>query len=130
MQAVAVVESARHWTPLPLSLRVPRESRGVLDVTAAVTGITVGVTGGTTVRSNGQSISRAWCVPVYSANNAVTPHGLGTCTALADSGLYGVSAAAPPMANVASLPLILASMTFDHSPWMQIRDVPAGLLNV
>ena len=25
-----------------------------------------------------QSISRGGCVPMYSANNAVTPHGLGT----------------------------------------------------
>ena len=25
-----------------------------------------------------QSISRGDCVPMYSANNAVTPHGLGT----------------------------------------------------
>ena len=34
-------------------------------------------------RSRLQSTSSGWCVPVYSANNAVTPHGFGVPTARA-----------------------------------------------
>src|SRR5262245_4782438 len=74
------------------------------------------------------SMSSGWCAPVYSLSNAVTPHGLGACTARTYKGVYGLSARSPIDA-AASCPLILASTTFDHSPWMQMRDVPAGLLN-
>src|SRR5262245_10599279 len=74
-----------------------------------------------------QSISSGACAPVYSANSAVTPHGFGVPSARAYSGLYGLRESTP--IAVASRPLIFASTTFDQSPWMQIKDVPAGFRN-
>src|SRR5262249_25257215 len=74
-----------------------------------------------------QSISSGVCGPVYSANSAVPPHGFGVPRARAYSGLNGLLESTP--IAVASRPLILASTTFDQSPWMQIKDVPAGFRN-
>ena len=53
---------------------------------------------------------------------------LGEESARAYRGVYLVSAC-PRMASVARCPLMRASTTFDHSPWIQISDVPGGLAN-